>query len=165
MAKPPSSSVRALDAFDRAILRIVQRDNTTPQRRIAEAVHLSAAAVQRRIAAMEKAGVIVRNVAVVDHVAVNMAVTVIVQVQLVDERAATVDAAKALFRAAPEVQQCYYVTGGVSFMMVIVAPDMAAYEGITRRLFARNESVASFASFIALDRVKAGLEVMIPSLE
>ena len=42
-------STPALDAFDLAILDILQRDNTTPQRAIAHAVHLSAPAVQRRI--------------------------------------------------------------------------------------------------------------------
>ena len=150
---------RALDGFDRAILRIIQRDNKTPQRSIAEAVNLSAAAVQRRIAAMEAAGVIARNAAVI---AVQMAITSIVEVQLTDERLRTVDIAKALFRDAPEVQQCYYVTGGTSFVLVIVAPDMAAYEAITRRLFAQNDSVASFRSLIALDRVKAGMEIVIP---
>ena len=40
---------RILDSFDRAILRILQRDNRTPQRSIAEAVNLSTAAVQRRV--------------------------------------------------------------------------------------------------------------------
>jgi len=73
-----------------------------------------------------------------------------------------VDAAKALFLEAPEVQQCYYVTGGISFVLVIVSPDMSAYEAATRRLFAQNEAVASFRSLIALDRVKAGSEIVIP---
>lgn len=151
-----------LDAFDKAILRIVQRDNKTPQRAIAEAVNLSTAAVQRRVAAMEDAGVIARNVALVDTAAVGMAITTIVEVHLTDERSKTVDAAKALFRDAPEVQQCYYVTGGTSFVLIIVAPDMVAYEAITRRLFAQNDAVKSFRSLIALDRVKAGAEIVVP---
>jgi DNA-binding Lrp family transcriptional regulator len=153
---------RMLDSFDRAILRIIQRDNKMPQRSIAEAVHLSAAAVQRRIAAMEAAGIIVQNAAIVDTRAVQMTITAIVEVHLTDERLHTVDTAKALFRDAPEVQQCYYVTGGISFVLVIVSPDMASYEATTRRLFAQNEAVASFRSLIALDRVKAGAELVIP---
>lgn len=157
----PKGTVR-LDSFDRAILRILQQDARTPQRRIAEAVNLSAAAVQRRIAAMEAAGVISRNVALVDPVALGQDVTSIVQVTLCDERAATVDAAKALFRARPEVQQCYYVTGGVSFVMVIVTSDMRAYEALTRELFAENDCVASYASLIALDRVKVDGGIVIP---
>lgn len=155
-------TTRSLDPFDRAILRIVQKDNKTPQRQIAEQVNLSAAAVQRRIAAMEKAGIIVANAAVVDVHAVQMGITAIVEVHLKDERLDTVDNAKMLFHDAPEVQQCYYVTGGISFMLIIVAADMTAYEDITRRLFAQNESVARYRSLIALDRVKAGSSIVIP---
>lgn len=159
----PISKNRRLDAFDRAILRQLQKDNRTPQRTIAEAVNLSAAAVQRRIAAMEAAGVIRANVALVDPAALGLAITSVVEVLLRDERAATVDAVKRLFRDTPEVQQCYYVTGGVSFVLIIVTTDMTAYEALTRRLFAENEAVASYHSLIALNRVKAGGEVIVPA--
>jgi DNA-binding Lrp family transcriptional regulator len=158
------SKRRDLDRFDRAILQILQRDNRTPQRSIAEAVNLSTAAVQRRIAAMESSGVIAANVAIVDTRAVGMTITSIVEVTLVSERLEMVDSAKALFQQAPEVQQCYYVTGGISFVLVIVAPDMIAYEATTRRLFAQNEAVASYRSLIALDRVKMGAQIDIAAL-
>lgn len=162
VAKNATSLHTRLDSFDRAILRILQQDNRTPQRRIAEAVNLSAAAVQRRIAAMEDAGVITRNVALVDPAALGQGITSIVNVTLRDERAPTVDAAKALFRARGEVQQCYYVTGGISFVLVIVTSDMRAYEALTRELFAENDCVASYASLIALDRAKVDTGIVIP---
>jgi len=162
MARSTPNSPRPLDSFDRAILRLLQRDNRMPQRAIAEAVNLSAAAVQRRVAAMERDGVIARNVAIVDTRAAGMTITAIVEVHLVDERPPTVERARTLFRAAPEVQQCYYVTGGISFVLVIVSPDMPAYEASTRRLFSQNDAVASFRSLIALDRLKTGCEIMIP---
>jgi Lrp/AsnC family leucine-responsive transcriptional regulator len=157
-----SATSRHLDAFDRAILRIVQKDNKTPQRTIAEAVNLSAAAVQRRIAAMEAAGVILANAAVVDTGALSLAITAIVEVHLRDERADTVDQAKARFRGVDEVQQCYYVTGGTSFVLVIVTPDMRTYEALTRSLFAENDLVASYRTLVALDRVKFGTSVIVP---
>jgi len=159
---PGSRAFRPLDAFDRAILDIVQRDNKTPQRKIAEAVNLSAAAVQRRIAAMEEAGVIVGNVATVDPDALGHAITAIVEVQLRDERAATVDAAKALFHATPDVQQCYFVTGGVSFVLIIVTRDMRSYEALTRRLFAENDFVERYRTLVTLDRVKVDTALVVP---
>lgn len=162
MTTKAGDSEFVLDRQDRGILRILQRDNKTPQRVIAEEVSLSAAAVQRRIAAMEAAGVIVANVAIVNPEAVSATITSIVEVQLVDERASTVDRAKALFRDTPEVQQCFYVTGGVSCVLIIVAPNMRSYEGLTRRLFAQNEAVKSFRSLVALDRVKADTSIVIP---
>ncbi|MFT3905479.1 MAG: Lrp/AsnC family transcriptional regulator [Steroidobacteraceae bacterium] len=162
MPKKAPEQAPTLDRQDRAILRILQGDNKTPQRSIAEQVNLSAAAVQRRIAALEAAGVIARNVAIVDPERVSATITAIVEVHLQDERAATVDRAKALFRAAPEVQQCFYVTGGISFVLIIIAPDMRSYEGLTRRLFAENELVESFRTLVALDRVKTDTAIVIP---
>ncbi len=162
MSRPVHRSARALDSFDKAILRLVQRNNKMPQREIGEAVNLSAAAVQRRIAAMEAAGIIRANVALVDPAAAALTITSIVEVRLIDEHAATVEAAKALFLATPEIQQCYYVTGGISFALVIVTIDMPAYEALTRRLFVEHPAVESFRSLIALDRVKAETGVIIP---
>lgn len=162
MAPKPRSAASRLDPFDLAILEIVQRDNKTPQREIGEAVALSTAAVQRRIAAMEKSGVIKSNVAIIDPETVGATITAIVEVKLKDERAATVDRAKSLFGDTPEVQQCYYVTGGISFVLVIIAPTMPSYEALTRRLFAENDLVAEFRTLIALDRVKAGTAVVLP---
>lgn len=149
----------ALDAFDRAILRILQRDNTTPQRVIGEAVNLSAPAVQRRIRRMEEAGVVSANVAVVDPVKVGQSLTIFVEVEVESERADLIDAAKRAFAAAPEVQQCYYVTGEADFVLVVVVPSMAAYEALTRRLFFDDRNVRRFRTFVAMDRVKVGLGV------
>lgn len=162
MAGRPASPQRPLDRFDRAILRIVQRDARTPQRAIAEAVNLSAAAVQRRIAAMEASGVIRGNVALVDPKAIPLTITAIVEVYLQDERAETVQNAKARFQSEPEVQQCYYVTGGTSFILIVVTTDMAAYQALTQRLFEENDSVNRFRSLIALDRVKTDAPLIIP---
>lgn len=162
MAGEQDKSARTLDGFDRAILRLVQADNKMPQRRIGEAVNLSAAAVQRRIAAMEAAGVIARNVAIVDPDAVPLTITSLVEVQLINEHAPTVALARRLFLDTPEVQQCYYVTGGVSFVLVIVTSDMRAYSALTKRLFAEKDFIASYRSLIALDRVKADTSIIIP---
>lgn len=156
-----SASLRIIDDFDRAILAILQRDNKRPQREIAEAVHLSTAAVQRRIAAMEKAGIIAHNVAIIDPAALGLDISAMVEVTLNNEWESTVAKARAIFEAAPEVQQIYYVTGGVSFVLMIVAPDLPTYESLTKKLFTHNDAVASFRSLIALERIKATMRVPI----
>ncbi|HXV30302.1 MAG TPA: Lrp/AsnC family transcriptional regulator [Sinorhizobium sp.] len=153
-----------LDAFDRKILSILQKDNTTPQRTIGEAVNLSAPAVQRRIKRMQEHGVIQANVAVVDPRAVGQAITIFVEVEVISETAEQIEAAKREFAAAPEIQQCYYVTGEADFILVIVVPTMADYEALTRRLFFGNNNVKRFRTFVAMDRVKVGLSVQVEDL-
>ncbi len=154
-----SSSSITLDSFDLAILNILQRDNSTPQRVIGETVNLSTPAVQRRIRRMEETGVIQANVAVIDPVRVGQPITIFVEVEVISETAELIDAAKQEFISAPEIQQCYYVTGEADFVLVVMVPTMTAYEALTRRLFFGNNNVKRFRTFVAMDRVKVGLAV------
>jgi len=158
----PSPAAVSLDRFDLAIIGILQKDNTTPQRVIGEAVNLSAPAVQRRIKRLEEAGVIQAHVAVIDPATVGHPITIFVEVEMESERADLIDTAKREFTAAPEVQQCYYVTGEADFILIMLVPTMAAYETVTRRLFFGNNNVKRFRTFVAMDRVKVGLAVPIP---
>ncbi|MTI02752.1 Lrp/AsnC family transcriptional regulator [Roseibium sp. RKSG952] len=145
-----------LDDFDRAILRILQKDNRTPQQKIGTAVNLSAPSVQRRIRRMEAEGVIRTNTAVVDPALVGLALTIFVEVELVSETPTEIDAAKLAFRDAPEVQQCFYVTGEIDFMLVVVVECMSAYEDFTRRMFFANENIKKFRTYVAMDAIKTG---------
>ena len=151
-----------LDDFDRKILALLQRDNLTPQRMIGEAVNLSAPAVQRRIKKMTEAGVIKANVAIVDPAALGHPITIFVEVEVISETAEQIEGAKREFAATPEIQQCYYVTGEADFILLVVVPSMKEYESLTRRLFFGNNNVKRFRTFVAMDRIKAGLEVPVP---
>jgi Lrp/AsnC family transcriptional regulator, leucine-responsive regulatory protein len=161
MARHSSPSTIDLDQFDLSILDILQKDNSTPQRNIGDAIGLSAPAVQRRIKKMEESGVILANVAIVDPARVGKQITIFVEVEVESERYDLIDAAKKSFTAAPEVQQCYYVTGEADFILVVTIANMREYETLTRRLFFENQNVKRFRTFVAMDRVKVGLSVPI----
>src|SRR5262245_38662775 len=148
-----------LDSFDRKILDLLQRDSRMAQREISEAVHLSASAVNRRISAMEAAGVIQRNVAIVDPAKVGRPITIIVDVSLENERLDLLDAARRRFVACPAVQQVYYVTSEVDFVLVLNVADMAEYEALTRELFFSEANVKSFRTMVAMDRAKVSLAI------
>lgn len=150
-----------LDSFDRAILRILQNNNQTPQREIGAAVNLSAPSVQRRIRRMEAEGVIAANTAQIRPEAVGLPLTIIVQVELLSETPADIDAAKQGFAAAPEVQQCHYVTGEADFVLIVAVESMAAYEDFTRRMFFASGNVKKFRTMVSMDRVKYGMALNI----
>lgn len=150
-----------LDKFDRAILNVVQADNHTPLREIGQRVHLSAAAVQRRLRRMEAEGVIQANTAVVDPRACGSMITVVVEIELEREHSRAMDLLKRRLGEAPEVQQCYYVTGRMDFLLIVVVPDMSAYEGSIARHFFDDPDIKRFESFVVMDRVKTGLAIRI----
>jgi len=147
------------DVFDCAILSIVQADNKTPLRTIADRVNLSTAAVQRRIRRLEEEGVIARNIAVIEPNRVGLPITIAVEVTMERTHIDELDAMRALLIATPEVQQCYYVTGEADFVLIVLVPTMEAYEALARRLFYGNRSVKTFKSMVTLDRVKVSLGV------
>lgn len=148
-----------LDEFDLAILDILQKDNMTPQRSIGERINLSAPAVQRRIKRMQASGVIQANIAVVDPAAAGLPITIIVEVQIADERHDLLNAIKRSFLQAPEVQQCYQVTGEADFVLVVVVAGMPEYQALSRRLFHDNPNVTKFKSLVTMDRVKIGFSL------
>lgn len=148
-----------LDDFDRKILAILQRDNRTPQREIGAAVNLSAPAVQRRIKRLEAAGVITGNVAIVAPAAVGRPLTILIEVEMESERPELLDAMKATILSAPEVQQCYYVTGQVDIVLLVTVADMAGYDELTRRLFLGNPNLRKFRTLVVMNALKTGLAV------
>lgn len=155
------SAKSEIDQFDRAILAVVQQDNVLPQRLIAERVNLSAPAVQRRIRRMERDGVIRANVALVEPAAIGRPLTLLVQVQVESERLELINGLKRRFSEAPEVQQCYYVTGEFDFLLIISVADMAEYEQLSHRLFFNEPNIKRFQTVVAMDRVKTGLQVVV----
>jgi len=152
-----------LDRFDLAILDILQTDNTTPQRAIAQAVNLSAPAVQRRIQRLKDSGVIRANVAVLDPVKVGKPLTIVLEVHLDNERPDRTAPLRARIAAEDAVQQCYSVTGEADYLLVVNVASMADYEALTRRLFEGDDNIKRFRTSVALASLKTGLRVPLDS--
>ena len=153
----------ALDRFDLAILDILPADNTTPQRAIAQAVNLSAPAVQRRIQRLKDSGVIRANVAVLDPVKVGKPLTIVLEVHLDNERPDRTAPLRARIAAEDAVQQCYSVTGEADYLLVVNVASMADYEALTRRLFEGDDNIKRFRTSVALASLKTGLRVPLDS--
>ena len=156
-------SPATLDRFDLAILDILQTDNTTPQRAIAQAVNLSAPAVQRRIQRLKDSGVIRANVAVLDPVKVGKPLTIVLEVHLDNERPDRTAPLRARIAAEDAVQQCYSVTGEADYLLVVNVASMADYEALTRRLFEGDDNIKRFRTSVALASLKTGLRVPLDS--
>jgi len=148
-----------LDEFDRRILDILQIDARLPLRKIGEAVHLSTAAVQRRVKRMETEGIISTSVTVLDPTKLGSRTTVIVEIALENERSDLLDKTRRQFLACPHVQQCYYVTGDADFVLIMNVGSMEEYGNIAQSLFHENPNVTRFRTLVALRNVKVGLNI------
>lgn len=151
----------SLDNFDYAILRILQKDNKTSHREISEKIGLSAASVQRRITRMEEKEIILKNCAILNPLKFGEKITSIIEVRLSEDRSIVMDRAKLYFAAVEEIQQCYFVNGGVSFIIIMLSNNLSHFESLVRKQFADNEDVKTYRTLIVLDRVKVNFELNI----
>lgn len=150
-----------LDRFDFAILRMLQKDNLTPQKEIAEQVNLSTTAVHRRIKRLTALGVIQQNVAIVNPEKVGHTVTLIVEIALNDVHFRMTDEAKRIFLSIPQIQQCYQVTGDADFILIITLQTMAQYTELNRQLFETNPNIKGVKTFVSISQVKTGQELLL----
>lgn len=150
-----------IDAYDKKILMLLQQDSRISQRVLAEKVNLSASAINRRIAALEAAGIIKGYNCIIDTSKIARQITIIVEVRIESERRDLFEEAKKKFAACPQIQQIYYVTGDFDFLLVLNVADMAEYERLTQELFFSSNNIRSFKTYVSMDNVKQSLNVQI----
>ena len=142
------------DEIDYKILQSLQDDAGISNVELADRVGLSAAPCLRRVSALESAGILRKYVALLNPVAVDLAVTVFVQISLdlqVDKR---LDIFENAVMKRPEIVECYLMTGDADYLLRVVVPDVAAYERFLKESLTRIEGVASIKSSFALKQVK-----------
>jgi len=100
---------------------------------------------------------------VLDPARVGRGLILIVEVTLQNERKADLDRFKTAMQAAPEVMQCYYVTGNADFILILSARDMADYDAFTRRHFFAEDNILRFRTSAVMDRVKTGFSLPLDS--
>ncbi|MCJ1962646.1 Lrp/AsnC family transcriptional regulator [Novosphingobium mangrovi (ex Hu et al. 2023)] len=150
-----------LDAYERKILRELQRDASQTTAQIAEKVGLSASPCWRRIDRLEREGVIVRRVAIVDREKVGLNAHVFVQVKLNAHGRANLDEFAAQIRDFPEVLDCYVMMGSIDFMIRVVAEDIMAYERFFFGKLSQLPGVQEVNSIVALSQIKSTTELPI----
>jgi Lrp/AsnC family transcriptional regulator, leucine-responsive regulatory protein len=147
------------DAFDRKLLALVQRDAAQTADALAEQVGLSPSAILRRLKRLRDDGVIVATAAIVDPLKVGKPNFFLAALEIERERPELIARLRQWLAAEEGVQQVYYVTGTADFMLVVVAPDVAAYDALMSRLMADNPNVRRFTTNVALGVGKRSLAV------
>ncbi len=150
-----------MDSFDTLILDALQHNNRLTAEALSEKVGLSPDACRKRLAKLRSSDAIEQEVAILNPQTMGRGLIMIVEVTLQNERPAELDRFKDKMKAAPEVMQCYYVTGNADFILILSAKDMADYEDFTRRHFFAEENVARFRTSAVMDRVKVGFTMPI----
>lgn len=151
-----------LDSFDRQILNLVQEDASQTAEQLATTVALSVSAIQRRLRRMREAGVIARDIAVIDPRHAGRPTFYVVAVQVERERPELLTQLRRWLAEEPYVQQAFYVTGEADFVLIVTAPDTETYDQLMVRMVRDNPNVRRFTTNVALGLIKRGLTIPVP---
>jgi Lrp/AsnC family transcriptional regulator, leucine-responsive regulatory protein len=153
-----SESTVNLDAPDLAILDQLQTDASLSNLDLAKRVHVSPATCLRRVKRLRESGVIERQIAIVsgDRLAplLGHGLQAIVEITLDRQGQEEQDAFEQRVIADDVVQQCYRVSPGPDFILVVHAADMPAYLALAQRLFTSDANVRNVKAFFSVRRAK-----------
>jgi DNA-binding Lrp family transcriptional regulator len=142
------------DATDIRLLDLLQTDASLSNQDLAERAHTSPATALRRVRRLVDEGVIERRVALLNPQLLGEGLTALVEITLDRQGAEHLQAfeARAVLEAA--VQQCYRVSPGPDFMLVLHVAHMAAYHALVQRLFTQDANVRNVKAFFSVKRAK-----------
>lgn len=143
---------QALDAKDRKILGLVQRDGKMSQAEVAKRVGLSTAAVNERLKKLEQSGVIRRFAAIVDPQAVGAQVTAFVEVFIEHPRFEAAFLARAL--ELDEVLEIHHITGEFSLLMKVRVHDIQSLQQLLLHQLNGMDGVRQTRTIMVLSTVK-----------
>jgi Lrp/AsnC family leucine-responsive transcriptional regulator len=142
------------DEIDRRILNALQQDSSQTNAELAAAVHVSAPTCLRRVKQLRDSGVIEREVALVSPEKVGSRLTAIVEITLDVQAAERMSEFEVLAAAEPAVLQCYRVSPGPDFVLIVQVADMPAYHALAHRLFAAQTNVRNVKAYFSTFRSK-----------
>lgn len=152
----------SLDAIDLRLLDALQRDASRTNQALAAQLHLSPPTCLRRVQRLRQAGLIEREVAQLSVERLGPLLSAIVEVSLDRQDAEALDAFESRAVADDEVQQCWRVSPGPDFVLVVTVRDMPAYQALAQRLFTSDANVRNVKAFFGLKRAKFGTQLPLP---
>ena len=142
-----------IDATDRRILSVLQRQGRITNAELSESVNLSPSACHRRVARLEADGYISAYVALLDARRMGKPTTVFVEITLQGQADDLLDAFEQAIRRVPDVLECHLMAGTADYLIKIVATDTEDFARIHRQYLSRLPGVAKMQSSFALRTV------------
>ena len=142
------------DDIDRRILNALQVDASQTNSELARTVHVSAPTCLRRVKHLTDSGVIERQVAIVAPQLVGARLTAVVEITLDVQAAEKMAEFEVLVAHEAAVLQCYRVSPGPDFVLIVQMADMPAYHALAHRLFAAHANVRNVKSYFSTFRSK-----------
>ena len=156
-----------LDDTDLQLLQQLQLDSSLSNQALARHLELSAPTCLRRVKRLQELGLIEKQVAILssEHIArlTGHGLQAIVEVSLDRQDSSSLLQFEHKAVSEPGVQQCWRVSPGPDFILVIATIDMPAYLALSQKLFTQDANVRNVKAFFSIKRAKFSTELPLPA--
>ncbi len=154
-----------IDGTDIKLLDALQTDASLSNQALAELTHISPPTCLRRVKRLKDAGLIEREVALLSpdklaHIT-GHGLTAIVENTLDRQGDEHLNAFEQRVNGDAAVQQCYRVSPGPDFVLIVHVLEMPTYLALSQRLFTSNANVRNVKAFFSVKRSKFEPKVLL----
>ena len=142
-----------LDATDRRILGVLQKEGRITNADLSDRVNLSPSACHRRVQRLEDDGFIAAYVALLDTRKMGRPTTVYVEITLQGQADDLLDAFEQAVARVPDILECHLMAGTADYLIKIMAEDTEDFARIHRQFLSRLPGVRQMQSSFALRTV------------
>ena len=155
----------SLDPTDFRLLEALQTDASLTNQALAERVHISPPTCLRRVKRLHETGLIERQIALLNSDKLSTltghGLTAIIEITLDRQGSGQLEAFEQKVALQAAVQQCYRVSPGPDFILMVHVLDMPHYLALTQRLFTEDANVRNVKAFFSTRRSKFEPKVLL----
>jgi Lrp/AsnC family transcriptional regulator len=148
------------DATDRKILRLLQRDSTSPLEQLAKNVGISKTAIWNRIQRLMQDKVILKQAAFIDADRIGLHETFFVAVKTSQHDAEWLNKFYCAIKDMPEITEAHRLAGEMDYILKVQVASTRAYDAFYKRLIAK-VTMNSVTSFLSMETLKNKTELPI----
>ena len=140
---------------ERRLLSMLQADATASLAQLAEVSGAAQSTVWRKIQEFERAGIVLKKVAILDPAKVGRKLAVLASIRLRDHDEDTVEGFTSLVLRSTEILECHKISGNADYILKIRTVDVEAYEEFMTHNLLRSPFVREVVSSFVLKEIKS----------
>nr|WP_298728967.1 Lrp/AsnC family transcriptional regulator [uncultured Steroidobacter sp.] len=143
-----------LDHIDRKIIALLQEDGSLSIADLAKKLHMTTPPCWRRVRRLKDAGVLERQVWLVNGPAIGFNAYVYAAIKLATHDSQAVSRFRERIKTWPEVLECYVLLGAIDVLVKIVVPDIQFYEDFFFKKLSQLPGVREVNSSVVMSEIK-----------
>jgi Lrp/AsnC family leucine-responsive transcriptional regulator len=143
-----------LDETDKKIVSLLQEDSKQTNKELSNKLGLSVTAIYERIKKLEKEGVIVKYVALIEKEKVHRAFVAFCHIKLVQHSKDFVVKFEREVAKLEEVAECYHISGDYDYLLKVLVKDMQEFRDFMVRKLTTINHIGSTHSMFMINEVK-----------